>query len=242
MSQIIVPGDPLETLKRCGGVYDCPRKLRGPLVGYTSEYEASDGTMKQWVGYDYAHLAKAEEHPGVLQHFAREFLNVLAGSFTDDFDFLCGVPVGGYTFSQVLESLMPGKRAIRAEKKVVAPATKTMLEQSELVYRFEIGARCVVVEEVCHNFSTTDEVVRLISRAGGKVVAIFCFLNRSPVVENEYCSLVLRRGVPVISLVRRPMPEYRQEDPEVKNIVDAGNVVFDPRADWARLMREMEAP
>jgi orotate phosphoribosyltransferase len=130
---------------------------------------------------------------------------------------------------------------------ITALKTSTSREQSELVFSrhdVEKGDRCVIVEDVCNNFSTTGKFVKLINSRGGIVVAIACFLNRSPNVDREYClslegeAKVLQ--IPVISLVRKVINEWKQDDPAVAEDIAKGNVVWKPKDEWARLMEAME--
>lgn len=235
---------PLKTLHGCGGFYTCPKdddgKRRGPLVGYAGEYDAPDGTKKQWVGDVYANFAKAEEYPFVLHHFAEEILPVLSPHL-NIIDVFCGAPLGGYDFAKML-GLVHDRRAIKAEKKVIALATENSREKSSLIFgRHEVksGDDVAIVEDVCNNFSTTDKLISLIEKSGGKVTAIVCLFNRSLTVDSLY-SPAGSDTIPVISLVRLPVDEYKQDDPNVKEDIKQGNVVWKPKDEWGRLMAAME--
>jgi orotate phosphoribosyltransferase len=231
---VIFSKNHLETLKMCGGYYKCPKgenERLGPLVGYAGKYDAPDGSKKQWVGEIYANFAKAEKYPEVLFHFATCIKGPDLGV-----DVFCGAPVGGYSFAEML-GLVRGGQAIKAEKKTIALATETMREQSKLVFarhEIESGLRYAVVEDVCNNFSTTDELIELIKSSGGEVVGIYCLLNRSLTTGGVY------KGIPLISLVRLQIPEYKQDDPYVVADVEAGHVVLKPKDEWAKLMGAME--
>ncbi len=239
----VYPKDHLETLRNCGGYYACPKdsegKRLGPLVGYAGKYPTPDGD-KQWVGDIYANFAKAEEYPSVLFHYAFCMEEKLA-SVVKDIDIFCGAPIGGYDFSKML-GLVFDRRAIKAEKKVTALATANAREQSELVFArhsIEKDARYAIVEDVCNNFSTTEMLIALIMSLGGSVTIIACELNRSPAIDDYYLSPVAERKIPVISLVRKPIPEYRQDNPVVVDDIRIGNVVWKPKDEWSRLMKAM---
>jgi len=243
----------LETLGNCGGFYSCPKsegtgERLGPLVGYAGTYEGPDGKPFQFVGDIYANFAKAEPHAHVLRFFAgclAIILDVKVG--IRKVDVLCGAPIGGYSLADAI-GLENNIRMVKAEKQITAIRTLISREKSELVFSrhdIEKGDRCVIVEDVCNNFSTTGKFVRLIRSRGGIVVAILCFLNRSLEVENTfYLSLdgeadVL--AIPVVSLVRLPINEWRQDDPAVADDVVRGNVVWKPKNEWDRLMQAMKA-
>ena len=240
----------LETLGNCMGYYSCPKdangKRLGPLVGYAGTYEAQDGSQRQFVGDVYANFAKAEMHPNVLKYFATCLIN----RFSKQIDFanvdvFCGAPIGGYSLTDAL-GLQCNIRMVKAEKKVTALKTETSREKSELVFaRHDIrwGDVCVIVEDVCNNFSTTEKFVELIYSRGGSVLGIACFLNRSLTVDRVF-EMSLSTGVcvplPVVSLVRMPIYEWKQDDPEVADDVARDNVVWKPKDDWNRLMLAMQ--
>lgn len=248
-TRIKVAGDDhLETLRLCDGYYACPKtpdgKRLGPLVGYAGKYEAPDGQQLQWVGDIYANFAKAEPRTNALNHFARCLSARIFARITlsDDLIF-CGAPIGGYSLAGALGSWLD-LDVIKAEKKVTALATSSSREKSKLVFArhsVEPGANYVIVEDVCNNFSTTEELIKLICSAGGKVLAITCFLNRSLTVDREYHSAAMPCDIQVISLVRLPIPEYKQDDPAVAEDIAKGNVVWKPKDEWHRLMGAMQA-
>lgn len=235
----------LVTLRNCGGYYCCPTddsgKRLGPLVGYAGRYkDEKTGESRQWVGNVYVNFAKAEAWPHVLNYFAECLaeddripkLSNLA---------LCGAPMGGLAFAWTLGTTM-GVRTIMAEKKVVALATPDSREETELVFaRHEIvpGESVIIVEDVCNNLSTTEKLIKLICDQGASVPAIMCFLNRSLKYSDAYPSTTMGCNVPIISLVRVPINEWKQGDPAVAEDVAKGNVVWKAKDEWARLMRAM---
>jgi orotate phosphoribosyltransferase len=249
MRRIEIAGDRhLETLRNCGGYYECPRdksgRRLGPLVGYAGKYQTLNSVYLQWVGDVYANFAKAEIYPHVLKYFASclsAHLNSQIG--LENIDVFCGAPIGGYSLADAL-GFWNDINIIKAEKKVVALATPTSREKSELVFarhNVEEGQRCVIVEDVCNNFSTTAELIGLITASGGVVVAIACFLNRS-LVDSTYQYLAGNSNVlspPVISVVRKFIQEWKQDDPAVSRDIAKGNVVWKPKDEWPRLMEAM---
>lgn len=231
---------PLEILARCGGYYECPidgngRRL-GRLVGYAGRYEASDGLQKQYVGDVYANFAEAEQYPHVMERFAKMMQKQTLFLF-DDVDVFVGAPIGGYSFSEALAKAY-NRRVIKAEKKVIALATENSREQSKLVFnrhKVRPGELVVICEDVCNNMSTTAELIDLIERAGGIVAYITCLLNRSLDVHDMYVAQRTGRKYRVLSLERKPIMEYRQDDPRVRDDVARGNVVWKPKDEWEKL-------
>ena len=254
----------LNMLENCGGFYSCPKdkngKRLGPLVGYAATYEGPEGKKLQLVGDIYANFAKAETHSKILRLMAQSLIVELEGRKLGSLQrgckaIFCGAPIGGYSLSDAL-GLLTGFSVIKAEKKIIALATETSREKSKLVFaRHDIQPGCcyIIVEDVTNNFTTTEELIALIHSAGGKVLAIACFLNRSLTVEDTYYSTTLAGNVPasclnvesckipVISLVRLPIDEWGQDHPAVAEDIVSGNVVWKPKNEWGRLMTAMHA-
>jgi orotate phosphoribosyltransferase len=233
--------DPLTQLARCGGYYDCPKddngKRLGPLVGYAGRDEEG----KQFVGYVYADFSKAERHMPVLWKYADSLRTKLVANEWD-MDFskfatgFCGAPEGGKALAATLAGLC-GKQYIFPEKKVTAVETPNSREESTLVFgrhEPEPGEVWWITEDVCNNFSTTAAGVELIESRGASVGGIICLLNRSLDVDTMYSP---REGhvLPVVSLVRMPIAQYRQDDPFVAEDIAKGNVVWKPKNEWHRL-------
>ncbi|KKP41999.1 MAG: Orotate phosphoribosyltransferase [Parcubacteria group bacterium GW2011_GWA1_33_6] len=245
--ELIVEGDPLETLRKCGGYYACPKdfngKRLGALVGYAGKYKDIDGQEKNYVGDVYFNFAMADEYPSVLKHFSEAIKDNLTKQL-GEIDILCGAPIGGYSFSTML-GLVLEKQTIKAEKKITAVATPNSREQSQLVFarhNIKSGVKYAIVEDVCNNFSTTEELIKLINSKGGNVTTIICLLNRSEKVDSQYHTTQSLNNtpvvcdVPVVSLVRQVIQEYLQDDPAVVEDIANGNVVWKPKDDWKRLM------
>ena len=232
----IFADDHLATLRSCGGYYVCPKsadgKRLGPLVGYAGKYSADDGSMHHFVGDVYYNFASAEQYSMVLEWFARALAKCIKAS-VDVFD---GSPMGGIFLTGAL-GRATGIRTIFAEKKVTAVATEGKREESRLVIeRHEIwpNDRVAIVEDVCNNFSTTNEQIKLITGLGGKVTGVVCFLNRSS------HTVVPETEIPVWSLLHIPTVQYRQSDPAVIADIKTGNVVWEPKPNWPVLAEAME--
>jgi adenine/guanine phosphoribosyltransferase-like PRPP-binding protein len=238
--------DPLDVLRECGGYYECPKgadgKRLGPLVGYAGRDELD----RQFVGDVYVNFAKAERHAQILRHFARRIETVLVGTTGELLQLLqestgfCGAPEGGKALAVTLANIFD-KQYIFPEKKITAVATTTSREVSNLAFdRHEPdgGDKWWIVEDVCNNFSTTTRLVGLIENFGAEVMGIICFLNRSLDIGDSF---TVREGLvlPIISIVRKPIAQYRQDDPAVVDDVSAGNVVWKPKNDWRRLAEAM---
>ncbi len=246
---LIHPTDHLETLRRCGGYYVCPKDKQGrrlgPLVGYAGKYVTDMpfgnrilAQSKQYVGDIYASFAKTDEYPWVLEHYA----NSMGDLGLYGMDAFCGAPYGGHGFSQALGSAFK-KPITKAEKKIVALPTPTSREKTELVFGrhgVEPGAKYAIVEDVCNNFSTTEQLISLITSLEGKVVAVVCLLNRSPLIDSSYSSPTLGCAIPVVSLVRKVIDEYKQDDPAVREDIEKDNVVWKPKDRWNFLMDQMK--
>lgn len=236
--------DWLNFLKQYHGYYECPKdkdgKRLGPLVGYAGR----DKFGRQYVGDVYANFAKVERNTGALNHVVEALRDVLRKELpvgiVDSATF-CGAPEGGKSLALLLAQRL-FQPCIYPEKKVLEVATKDSRERSELVFgrhEPEEDELVVVLEDVCNNFSTTNELVNLIEKRGAIVVAIACFLNRSLSVEKHF--LVSGKAIPVVALVQKPIMEYEQDHAEVRDDIARGNVILKPKpaASWARLEAAM---
>ena len=84
-------------------------------------------------------------------------------------DCLCGAPIGGYAFAQSLGADYHCP-VIKAEKKVTLAGSDTQREESKLVFgrhSIEPGGNYAIVEDVCNNFSTTEQLIELILQESG---------------------------------------------------------------------------
>ncbi|MBU0898961.1 MAG: hypothetical protein KJ613_04050 [Nanoarchaeota archaeon] len=230
---LIVPDNDLLTLKNCGGYYECPKdeegKRLGPLVAYAGTYDTSNSERKRFVGDVYYNLAKVEEHPPVLRVFADKLLAKMPRGT----DTVLGAPLGGYTFAYQLASALDC-RFVFAEKKVIELGKDGGRDKTILIMkRHELTSNSFVtiVEDVCNNFSTTEQIFEIVQMFGANVVAIACELNRSGQTEWN--------GIPVISLMDIPTSQYKQEDPEVAEDMQKGNIVWDAKKEWERLTLAM---
>jgi adenine/guanine phosphoribosyltransferase-like PRPP-binding protein len=238
----------LEILRICGGYYECP-KIDGARVGPLVGYAGRDEHGKQYVGDVYVNFAKAERHGYVRKYFAERLhvqltgtTNTLLKLFEKSTGF-CGAPEGGKALAGTMADRSE-KQYIFPEKKVTAAATKDSREISELVFdrhEPEKGESWWIVEDVCNNFSTTAKLVALIEKYGASVCGILCFLNRSLDIDAEYRvrdDLIL----PVLSVVRKPIPQYKQDNPDIAAYLASGdNIVWKPKNDWARLELSMSS-
>ena len=87
-----------------------------------------------------------------------------------------------------------------------------------------------------------SQLIKLIMASGGVVAGIACFLNRSLTVDDWYTVVdgAPPWNIPVVSLVRKPINEWRQDDPAVKEDIAKGNVVWKPKDEWGRLKKAMQ--
>ncbi|MDD5068427.1 MAG: hypothetical protein PHS53_02065 [Candidatus Pacebacteria bacterium] len=236
----------LEILRLCGGVYLCPKdaagKRVGPLVGYAGK---SPRLKTNLVGDIYANFSTAERYWHVMAEFARRLVeNPRFQEILPRLDGLCGMPMGGITYSSHLARACD-RTGIFLEKLVTAvanPIEGTKEESILVAGRCEIilGANYAIVEDVTNNFSTTLKAIGLIEKAGGKVIAICSILNRSPKHTSDF-PLPDGREIPVISAYQEPFPEFETDDEAVAADIAAGNVIWKPKENWPKLMTAMDA-
>jgi len=234
----IIPEDPIATLVNCSGYYVSPvdndGNFVGPLVGYAGTYDDRDGNKKNYVGSCYFNVASAEPNPRTLNYFASLVAEIIKGKIGVP-DVVLGAPMGGILLAEAIGVRLPCRISF-AEKKVTRLAVPEdgLKEESMLIIkRHEIksGDKVVVIEDLCNNFSTTDKLKALIESKGGKMVAVACVINRSE--KTDWNKL------PVISVIHKPTPQYKQDDPKVIELVKAGNIVWKPKYEWDKLKKAM---
>jgi orotate phosphoribosyltransferase len=235
----LVNHDHLQTLENCQGHYACPvgrdGKLLGPVVGYTAEYEPG----KKWVGLEYFNFSQADQWPAVLKWFARRTL-IQLDNWNIEPDLIVGAPWAGVKFSQAV-ALDVECRHIFAEKK----GDDLILGRYEGM--IHAGDQVVIGEELVNNASTTKKLIDLIESAGGQVVAIACAINRSYPFRDSFeiepgeNNINPGRTIPIIGVIERSTPQYRQDDPLVAEAIAAGNVVWKPKYAWDQMKAAMDA-
>ena len=224
MNRVIL--DPYKILVNYDAVYQSPiganGEFLGPLVGYAGTYTDDQGEKKNYVGSAYFNMAKVEEDAFTRRFFADNLARkIIIGNFNPSV--LIGAPMGGIIFTVTIADILKS-RATFFEKK-----------ESELVFNrhtLKKGDKVILVEDLVNNFSTTNKMIKIVTEMGAEVKAIACIFNRSPYDNWE--------GIPVISVIHKSVPEYKQDDPLVKKLIEAGNIVWRPKSKWPRLRAVME--
>lgn len=230
--------DSFKTLKKSGGWYECQKDPQGnrlsPLVGYTKRDELG----RQLVGEKYVNFAKVEEDPGRLHYLASMLRNKIPGNLLDSCDIICGIPEGGKILAAML-ALVCNTKFKYPDKKIIP--SKIPGERDESIFTFgrhkiRPARKIILVDDVTNNFSSANKILEEIKRTEGFVVAIATFFNRSTVWNDYYFSKPDERCIPVVSLIRKEIRQYRQDDPFVSEDVKKGNVIFDPKNNWRQLV------
>ncbi len=216
---------------------DQQERRLGPLVAYAGTYDSE--RRKHYVGDVYYNFALVEEHPNVLDCFAQN-LGVRLARYK--ITAVVAAPLGGIGLAQALARILQC-RFLYAEKEILEIAETGKKEKSKLIWgrhQVEAGDAVIIVEDVCNNFSTTEKLWKLITDCSARVVVIVCALNRSGqtsfvIIRPSFCITI-----PVISVINKPLVQYRQEDPEIVRYILGGNVIWDPKKEWSLLQEIME--
>ena len=232
--------EPLSLLKACNGYYKSPvdekGKSIGPLMGYAGKYKAVDGSEKNYIGFEYFNFSRAETEPSVRAHFAALIGKALKKAGIK-YDSVLGAPMGGILLAGSIGDHL-GCRTIFAEKEVVGVMDKVkgIKEISrQIIDRHEIfpGDGVVIVEDVCNNFSTSEKLQNLIEEHGGHLVAIVCAFNRSG--KDHW------NDIPVISAQFIPTEQFLQSDETVSDLLQAGNIIWNPKKEWLSVLEAMRS-
>lgn len=220
------------------GLYESPKdkfgNYKGPLVPYAGTYPDGNGNKLNFVGFSYFNIAKIEEYCFTRTPFA----NALVGKISTFGrpNILIGAPMGGIIFATTIADMLSCSIAF-FEKKIteLGDSTKGTKEKSELIFNrhcLNKGDKVILLEDLCNNFSTTDKMIDLVFSQGAEVTAIACILNRS--------KLESWKGIPVITLLHIPTPEYKQTDPEVQHLIATSKIVWKPKQEWTKLREAMQ--
>ena len=236
------PGDGLWLLARdCNALYLCPKRegsRAGPLVPYAGK----DAKGRNLVGDIYFNFRRIEQHLPVVEFLAKETKRKLENRrMLDSFDTVCGIPEGGRTFGQEMARIC-GKRFVYAIKKPrpTEQGKKQEYEWDLSQFEFTPDERLAVAEDVFNNFQNTDNTLARVGTTGAKAVLLVGALNRSPFVEREYSPKDANRSLPVVCAIREAYPEYEQDDPEVAADIARGNIEWEVKKNWAKLMQVMD--
>lgn len=228
--------DLLNLMKQNGAYYGSPKdaagKYLGPLVAYAGTYLGDNGVSKNKVGFEYFNFAKIEEYAHLREPFVQKIVNSVGICASN---LVVGAPMGGIILAADIATAL-GSRVAFAEKEitVLADSKQGTKEVSSLVIkRHDIcpGDEVFIVEDVCNNFSTTEKLKEEIEIRGGILIGIMCAINRSG--KSDW------NGLPVFSALAIPTAQYEQEDSEVCDLVNSGNIVWKPKQNWEELSEAM---
>jgi len=227
--------DAYQILKDCDALYESPKDENGKYIGPLVAYAGLDENGKNFVGFHYVNIAQAEQ-----EYFSRiELSKMMAEKITQAVgkpDRLIAAPMGGIIFAASTSNFLETKVSF-FEKKFIRlnDPEKNIREEYELIYKrhnLEPGEKVIIFEDLCNNFSTTQKMIEMLRELGAEVVAIACIFNRSDKEELM--------GIPVIAVMHTPIPEYKQDDPVVKDMLEVGNIVLSAKKEWPRLKAAMK--
>lgn len=209
-------------------IYESPvdnnGELIGPLVGYAGTYKDENEEEKHYVGSAYFNMARVEEDPYTRHELSRILAHKIADrNILTSSSILVAAPMGGIIFATSTADQLTKRVAFFEKKDSGLVFARHILNENDNVF---------LMEDLCNNFSTTDKMIYIVNSKGAKVVGIGCIYNRSP-YDNW-------KGIPVISVIHKPAPEYKQDDPVVKKLIEKYNIVWKPKEEWPFLKREME--
>jgi len=234
-------------LHACGGFYGCQDgpdgAWQGPLVGYAKRIkDAATGREVQMVGKKYYNFAMVEGQPRASDWFAEKLayavsINAPSSIPTGLPNLVVAAPMGGIVLGSLVASRLFEARYAFAEKEVLEVATEGRREKSRLkLARHEIPmySQVLLVEDVCNNFSTTQELCELLEQEECQVVGIACALNRSG--HRDWSG-----GIPVFAVIDAPTEQWREDEDIIQAyLAQGGEIIRKPKAEWDKLMAAME--
>lgn len=242
-SHLIVCGDYFGTLKNCEGFYDCPVDSNGnpigPLVGYSGSYVDDRGLCQRYVGLRYFNFSKADIWSAVLTFFAEAMAEKLRARGIVP-TIILGAPWAGVKFSQEVARLLECRHIFAQKEELIEECGGRKYDRFFLGRYEDVilpGDKVMIGEELVNNFSATGALCELVREADASVIGVHCAINRSyPFVDALDFDGV---GIPVVGVLDRETPQYRQDHPLVACAVREGRVVWEPKYSWERLRQVM---
>ncbi len=247
--KVVIPkqgDDPWELSLQCSAVYVCPKdRTSGQRLGPLVPYAGKDARKRNLVGDLYYNFGWIEPYMLVVRYFAELIANkirqnpAMAAATT-----IVGVPEGGRTLGGEIAAAT-GKRFVYPAKVARPKAPGADKEEFDFVFkRNELykGERVIVAEDVQNNFNNTIETLANFVGTGAEVIGFCSALNRSPFVDTVFTPTsgpFANTPYPVVTAIRRAMPEHEQDDEAVAADIKAGNIEWKVKDNWARLLKIM---
>ena len=210
MNKKVTPnGTPYEIFVKYGGVYKSPEDRDENYLGPLVAYDGN------YVGFYYYNTAPIEQSLETREYFS----NLLAETIKANCDFpschLIATPEDFVLATDIADKLQ---------------CPVSFFEKKDR-QKIQFGGNYIIFEGVCNNFFATQTMIDFIKSARGNVAAIACIINRSE--KKSFCD------IPVLSVIHIPTPQYRQDDPIVKKLIEECNIVWEPKKYWDFLQEEM---
>ncbi|MBI2476090.1 MAG: phosphoribosyltransferase [Candidatus Taylorbacteria bacterium] len=231
--------------KNCDALYICPKDAKGKRLGPLVAYAGKSKDGKNLIGDIYFNFRRIEPHTAAVERFAQVLCERLAEQMANcPFDTVCGIPHGGRTLAQAL-ARKARARFVYADKVPIPtePGKKQEYVWDLSQFTFEPGEKLLVVEDVINNLQNTDNTLAQIAKTGATVTCLAAALNRSPFADKSYTPKsgpFEGKELPIVAAIREPYPEYPQNDPAVAADVTEGNVEFEVKKNWPKLVAAME--
>lgn len=246
--------DYLDLVREQGGEYRCPEDFEGrpigPLVALEARYSVDRSNLEtaQYVSKTFYNFAWLEQtNPRLYRELCRPVAQKTCKTLelTKD-DYILSVPYGGLFLGFETAGMLQCRFAA-AEKHFFLHRNETVHEKLpepavgmkyKLVlkrHRIERGARVVIADDVCNNFSVIIGLLQQVINLA-KPIGIICMLNRS--TQSQFICPGFP-ALPILSVVHQPTEQFRQDNPRVVQAVRDGRVCWWPRQKWLELLTAM---
>jgi len=231
---------PFEIIVNLGCVYKSPVDRSGnylgpPLIAYNRTYFDIDGKQKNYVGFCYYNTDLIKQSSEATKYFS----NILAEKIKANLPLhrhIITAQQEDFILTSTIADKLSYSKSFFEKKVLAAPDPQNgRKEDAILVYgdkNIQVHRNYIIFEGVYNNSDTTQKMIDLIKSAGGKVAAIACIINISK--KKPF------RGIPILSVIRIPTPQYQQNNPYVQKLMENNNITWDPERYWDFLKNEMQ--
>lgn len=215
----------IRLLQKIGVLYIRPKRgvdLIGPIVGRQSTYAnpLAGGEPLHHVSQNYYNGKVLLLYPMVIKHLAQAILAQMEKQSVSRGAEYQGVGPGGEMLAHYLQ--------LQTKKRLKVPG---------FINRENGHNRLVLVQDILDPIPLSKAIEE--TKLGGKRISLICgIINPGQCFDGHVHAS--QGPILLITLMKELLLKYQQDHPLVKEDVENGNIVWDPKNDWGKLAKVIE--